>query len=150
MFNAEVGTLAAILGDAASAIHHVGSTSVPGLVAKPVIDIMAEYTSAEAIDACNDALAGFGYVARGEYGIPGRRYFVKSDSGGKRSHHLHCLPARSAAVTRHLLFRDRLLASPALAASYAQLKRDIVASGAVERAQYQDAKADFIVRHSAP
>lgn len=77
MFNAENFLLQALLGDVARKIHHIGSTSVPGLSAKPVIDILLEVADINQLDKCNSAMVDAGYVARGENGIAGRRYFIK-------------------------------------------------------------------------
>ena len=77
MFNAENFLLQALLGDVVRKIHHIGSTSVPGLSAKPVIDILLEVADINQLDKCNSAMVDAGYVSRGENGIAGRRYFIK-------------------------------------------------------------------------
>lgn len=78
MFTAESQLLQQVLpGGIAKAIHHIGSTSVPGLAAKPVIDILLEVPNLAELDACNTQMQQAGYIARGENGIAGRRYFVK-------------------------------------------------------------------------
>lgn len=64
-----------VLGDVALAVHHIGSTSVPGLAAKPVIDMLIEVSGLSALDDCNAVMQALGYTPRGEYGIPGRRYY---------------------------------------------------------------------------
>ena len=128
------------------ALHHIGSTSVPGLIAKPVIDMLGEAQDLAAVDACKPALANLGYLAHGENGIPGRRYFEKRDDAGRRTHHLHVFATGSHEIGRHLTFRDRLRANPELAAEYGELKLAILARGIERREDYQQAKADFIAR----
>ncbi len=136
------------MADALCALHHIGSTSVPGLIASPVIDMLGEAQDPAAIDACAPALADLGYVARGENGIPGRRFFEKRDAAGNRSHHLHVFALGATEIARHLAFRDRLRADPTLSADYAALKLAILAGGVARREDYQQAKAAFITQVS--
>ncbi len=121
-FAEEAARLASVFGDTLLAIHHIGSTSIPGMAAKPIIDIMPVVRRIEAVDALNPGMQALGYEARGEYGIPGRRYFVKSQ-GDQRTHHVHVFAAGHPDVARHLNFRDYLIAHPAEAAAYASLKQ---------------------------
>lgn len=125
-FEAERVMLAAALGSAAVALHHIGSTAVPGLAAKPIIDILVEAAVREAIDARTDAMETLGYEALGEYGIAGRRYFRKI-VGGRRTHHVHAFIAGSFDIARHLAVRDRLRADSAEREAYAALKRRLAA-----------------------
>ncbi|BBN81485.1 hypothetical protein PA25_14700 [Pseudoalteromonas sp. A25] len=103
-----------------AAIHHIGSTSVVGLHAKPVIDILIEVNSLDMLDGENSNMASIGYVAKGEYGIAGRRYFQKG--GEHRTHQAHAFLTGSENALRHLAFRDYLIAFPAVAKEYAALK----------------------------
>ena len=144
----EAERLSEALSGTLCAMHHIGSTSAPGLIAKPVIDMLGEARNLAAIDACAPALADLGYLARGENGIPGRRFFEKRNATGKRSHHLHVFASGAGEIGRHLAFRDRLRADPALIADYAALKLAILAAGIERRDDYQQAKADFIARVS--
>ena len=123
-FQREAKKLAAIFGPELIAIHHVGSTAIPGIMAKPIIDIMPIVQHIERVDALNPALIKLGYEPRGENGISGRRYFAK---GGdlNRTHHIHAYQADNPEVTRHLDFRDYLIAHPRLAQQYAQLKVEL-------------------------
>jgi GrpB-like predicted nucleotidyltransferase (UPF0157 family) len=104
------------------ALHHIGSTAVPGLSAKPVIDLLGEVESLAGIEAVRSALAGLaglGYRWRGENGVAGRRYFTLDDpESGVRAVHLHVYAAGDPALAWHLAFRDRLRAEPATAAAY--------------------------------
>ncbi|WP_339933050.1 GrpB family protein [uncultured Brevundimonas sp.] len=105
------------------AVHHVGSTAVPGLRAKPVIDLLGEVGALAGIEAARSALEGLGYRWRGENGAAGRRYFTRDDPDtGVRAVHLHVYAAGDPALAWHLAFRDRLRAEPATAAAYAREK----------------------------
>ncbi len=117
---AEAARLKAVLGEEAVAVHHFGSTAVPGLAAKPIIDLLVEVRDIDGIDAFNTALAALGYEARGENGIPGRRYFVRG-SPDVHTHHVHMFQAGGMEVTRHLAVRDYLRARPAEAEAYARV-----------------------------
>ncbi|MEM7703741.1 MAG: GrpB family protein [Pseudomonadota bacterium] len=126
-FEEERARLAAIIGADCKAVHHIGSTAIPGIYAKPVIDILVEASSVEALDRLTPDLVAAGYIAKGEYGISGRRYFTKTNTEGIRTHHLHAYGRASPEIERHLVFRDYLLAHPEIAQDYSRLKRDILA-----------------------
>ena len=101
------------------ALHHIGSTAVPGLAAKPVIDLLGEAESLAAIEAARPALEGLGWRWRGENGVAGRRYFTRDDPDtGERAAHLHVHAAGDPMIAWHLAFRDRLRAEPETAAAY--------------------------------
>lgn len=105
------------------ALHHVGATAVPGLVAKPVIDLLGEAADLAAIEAAGPALAGLGWRPRGENGAAGRRYFTMDDpETGARAAHLHGHAAGDPMIAWHLAFRDRLRAEPETAAAYGREK----------------------------
>lgn len=87
-------------------IHHIGSTSVPGLSAKPIIDIMPVVKDINIVDKYNEEMQGIGYEPKGENGISGRRYFEKG--GDNRTHHVHIYQVGSYEIKRHLAFRDYL------------------------------------------
>ncbi|MCA1039718.1 GrpB family protein [Bacillus infantis] len=120
-FQEEKQLLAAVFGESA-AIHHIGSTSIPGMSAKPIIDILAEADSAGLFDEAAPELQGWGYIAKGENGIPGRRYFVRFTEAGERLVHLHCYPKGHPEIGRHLLFRDYLQKHPEEAGLYSRTK----------------------------
>jgi GrpB-like predicted nucleotidyltransferase (UPF0157 family) len=143
-FAAERARMVAALGDVPCVIEHVGSTSVPGLAAKPIIDIMGGRPPESDLDAYVRAFTGIGYEYRGEYGLPGREYFVKDDATGARTHHLHLVALDSDHWVRHLAFRDALRANPEKAARYAALKHDLAARYADFRGEYTDSKTGFI------
>lgn len=109
--------------DAFAALHHIGSTAVPGLAAKPVVDLLGEAGSLAAIAAARPALEGLGWRWRGENGVTGRRYFTRDDPAtGERTAHLHVHAAGDPMIAWHLAFRDRLRAEPATAEAYAREK----------------------------
>lgn len=121
------GTVSDILGEDAIGIHHVGSTAIRGILAKPVIDILIEATSLEALDRKDAAFGQAGFIGKGEKGIAGRRYFMKDNKEGVRSHHIHAFARGSHHIERHLAFRDYLLAHPDVARAYSEVKERILA-----------------------
>jgi len=145
MFDAEAVVLRRCLGDNAMAIHHIGSTAVPGLCAKPIIDLLVEVASLDDVDVRNAEMARAGYEAMGEFGIAGRRYFRKRDRAGVRSHHVHAFACGSSDVTRHLAFRDYLKAHPADARRYGDLKRALASVHHDDIDAYMDGK-DALVK----
>ena len=144
-FAAEQSALAAIFPAPAFRIEHIGSTSVPGLVAKPIIDILLGAPSLAQIETRIPAIAGSGYRYRPEFEtvLPQRRYFVKP-ADLPRQFHLHAVELESAFWTDHLLFRDALRALPGIAAEYGALKSELAARHRDDRDAYTEAKAPFI------
>lgn len=116
MFEEEASILRTIFGSEISEIHHIGSTSVPGLKAKPIIDIMPVVRDIHRIDAFNGAMIAIGYEPKGENGIIGRRFFQKG--GNNRTHHVHVFESGNPEVERHLAFRDYLREHPEEAKPY--------------------------------
>jgi GrpB-like predicted nucleotidyltransferase (UPF0157 family) len=127
---------------ATGGIHHVGSTAVPGLSAKPIIDILVGVDSLDASRACFDPLAQLGYLYA-PYRPEEMHWFCKPNPS-RRTHHLHLAATDSSRFHAELKFRDRLRASPETAAEYAALKHDLADRFADDREAYTDAKADFI------
>lgn len=121
LFENERTLLQMTLGKVISRIHHIGSTSVPGLSAKPVIDILIEVANLEELDSLNQAMEGVGYTVRGENGILNRRYFTKG--GNQRSHHIHAFTTGDAQIIKHLAFRDYLIKHNDVAIQYALMKK---------------------------
>lgn len=126
------------------AIEHVGSTAVPGMIGKPVLDIAISAADEASADACVSPLQTLGYEYRGPYGDdPRRRYYVRSVDGERAVHvHLYILPA--SAWDEKLAFRDALRADAALAAAYAAEKRRVADAVAWDKTAYSDAKGPFI------
>jgi len=141
-FAAERDRLYAALGTAALDIQHVGSTAIPGILAKPILDIAVAIHNFESGSLLVPSLVALGYQYRGENGIPRRHYFVRGTPC--RTHHLHVFEQRGPEWERHLRFRDRLLASPATAAQYSELKRTLAAESPESRDRYQSLKSSFI------
>ncbi|TND10538.1 MAG: hypothetical protein FD123_180 [Bacteroidetes bacterium] len=142
LFEKEKTSLESVFGNTV-AWHHIGSTSVAGLAAKPVIDILGEANDLEKIDSYNTLMAGTGYVAMGEYGMAHRRFFYR-DVNGERTHHLHIFPRAHDEVHRHLRFRDYLRAHPEDAAAYGQLKLKLAALHAQDPEAYIAGKDPMI------
>ena len=127
-------------------VEHVGGTSVVGLVAKPIIDILVGVHDWHEARIAIAPLERAGWEFRGERGIPRRHYFVKRTATGRRTHHLHMLEMFSERWTEMLAFRDSLRNHPAVAAEYADLKRTLASRPLPERGDYTEAKAPFIQR----
>lgn len=130
-------------------IHHVGSTSVPGLDAKPVIDILVGVRSIEEARACFEPLAALGYL-HAPYLVGEMHWFCKPHPS-RRTHHLHLVPVDSRRFREELAFRDHLRADPTAAANYAALKHRLAARFEHDREAYTEAKSGFIdeVLHQA-
>ena len=143
-FRAESIAISIALGVIAATVHHIGSTSIPGIHAKPIIDILVEAHSIESVDTKNSQMARIGYESMGEYGIPNRRYFRKINSQDTRTHHVHMFNVDSADVTRHLAFRDYLIAHPLKAQEYSALKLALAVEHKDDWERYQDGKDPFI------
>ena len=124
-FRHEAVQIQKALGSWVSAIHHIGSTAVPGLAAKPIIDILVVVSDMTKLPGKLPALKALGYEFWGEYGIPNRYFFPKG--GDQRSHHLHMVPSDSPHILRHLAFRDYLISHPEEALAYAKLKLALAA-----------------------
>ena len=135
------------LGALIAEIHHVGSTAVPGLVAKPVIDLMPVVSDLGALDRRQSALESLGYVWWGEYGLAGRRYLTKSDADtGRRLVQLHCYAVGDPETRRHLAFRDHLRAHPEVVAEYAREKLRCQAEHGGDSHAYGACKSAWIDR----
>ncbi|HEX7956021.1 MAG TPA: GrpB family protein [Pyrinomonadaceae bacterium] len=143
-FEAEAKRVAAALGENVVAVHHIGSTAIPGIYAKPIVDMLVEVGDIAEVDGRSSAMESLGYEVMGEYGIPGRRYFRKDDREGIRTHHIHAFEAGSAEASRHLAFRDYMTAHPADAQKYSELKRRLAEEHPHSPDGYMDGKDDFI------
>jgi len=141
-FEEEASIIKSIFSDNFFAIHHIGSTSVPGLAAKPTIDILLEVQDIQSVDKLNDQMEKQGYEAWGEYGIPGRRFFVKGEM--KRTHHVHTFQVGSKEIARHIYLRDYLKSHPDEAKEYAILKIKLADEFANDRRGYVQNKQDFV------
>ena len=129
--------------DTAISIEHVGSTSVPGLAAKPVIDMDIIIPSARELGRVIELLKPLGYVSRGDLGIPDREAF--DPPPGLPSHHLYVCPKESLALKNHLLVRDHLRRDPTARQRYAELKRQLARDQGDSRERYTAGKTALIV-----
>ena len=143
-FEAESNDIADALGDNVVAIHHIGSTSIPGIYAKPIIDLLVEVNDITQVADRNSQMESLEYEAMGEFGIPGRRYFRKDNRDRVRTHHVHTFEMGSAQVERHLLFRDYMIAHPDEAQAYSDLKRMLAQQYPTSIESYMDGKDGFI------
>jgi GrpB-like predicted nucleotidyltransferase (UPF0157 family) len=143
-FASEAEQIRGVLGSNRIAIHHMGSTAVPGLAAKPTIDLLIEVESLAVLDACNPTMLSLGYQAKGEHGIPGRRYFQRLE-GDVHLFHVHAFKMGHPDILRHLNFRDYLRAHPDEARAYQALKLRLAAQFRYEPRCYTSGKTAFIL-----
>jgi GrpB-like predicted nucleotidyltransferase (UPF0157 family) len=134
----------AIGAHVAGGIHHVGSTAVPGLEAKPIVDLLVGVEDLDSARPCFEPLARAGYLYA-PY-LPEEMHWFCKPHSARRTHHLHLVPAGSRRFRDELRFRDLLRADPELARGYGELKRALAARFEHDREAYTDGKADFIQR----
>lgn len=133
-----------VLGSVLVALHHIGSTAVPGLAAKPIIDMMPVVTFLGDLDRGRSRVEALGYDWHGELGIPGRRYCTLAEESGNRIVQLHFFAWNSPHVTRHLAFRDFLRAHPEEMEAYEKEKRRARDLYPDDSHAYSDEKAAWI------
>jgi GrpB-like predicted nucleotidyltransferase (UPF0157 family) len=152
LFEDERQRLHAAVGEWAIAIEHVGSTAVPGLAAKPIIDIGVALRSFEDALKCITPLFELGYQCLGEYGIPGRIFFRKltdaplagqTHSGVARTHHVHMYQQDHYEFVQQILFRDYIRSHPEVAREYERLKHRLAEEHS-DMNEYAMAKSDFV------
>lgn len=144
-FETERVMLHQAIGSNAVKIEHIGSTSVVGLAAKPVIDILIEVNSLDELDVAHKNIEALGYLVKGENGITGRRYFQKG--GNQRSHHVHAFQTNDLHICRHIAFKEYLIAHPKIALEYSDIKKAAAANSNNNINVYMALKNDFIQRH---
>ena len=125
-------------------IYHIGSTSVPGIKAKPILDFVMEVEKLEDVIQAMPEFEEIGYLSKGEYGIPGRQFFTR-DTDGERTHHLHVFQKGHPDIERHNVFRDFLRANPGAAREYEMLKEKLAKRFPKRSDNYTEAKSDFIL-----
>jgi GrpB-like predicted nucleotidyltransferase (UPF0157 family) len=146
LYDAEVSRLAPIVASYGATIEfeHTGSTAVPGLAAKPILDILAGRPDSDAARArAIEALRAADYVYRGEQGIPGRDFFRRGDP---RQYHVHLTSVGSAFWRDHLAFRDYLRSHPDAASEYGALKLELARRFPNDREAYIEGKTAFVQR----
>jgi GrpB-like predicted nucleotidyltransferase (UPF0157 family) len=127
-------------------LQHFGSTAIPGIPAKPIIDILAGVASMEIADSLAAPLLQFGYVTSAEFNasLIERRWYMRH-AFGRRTHHLHIVIFDSSTWRRHLEFRDALRSNTKLAGEYAALKIQLASQHATDREAYTHAKTEFVL-----
>ncbi|MGA9290430.1 MAG: GrpB family protein [Anaerobacillus sp.] len=143
LFLLEAQKLEQLFGENMIEIHHIGSTAVKGLKAKPVIDIMPVVQDLSLVDQKNDEMKAIGYEAMGENGLVGRRFFRKG--GDLRSHHVHLYERGNPDIDRHLAFRDYLIEHPEDRSLYGETKAELAERFPFDMEAYIDGK-DALVR----
>lgn len=123
-------------------IHHIGSTAIPGIYAKPIIDILIVVKDIENIDKYNEKMHGLGYISKGEFGIEGRRFFLKGLYD--RTHHMHIFETGNPEIIRHLNFRDYMISHPETAKDYEKLKRGLSVKFRYDNEGYCKGKDEYI------
>lgn len=134
--------LADIFGPLATAIHHIGSTSVPGMSAKPIIDVLIVVSDIGAVDKLNGSMQAAGYIPRGENGIPGRRYFVMLAADCENHlRHIHCYEPDNPHVETELLFRDTLRSDRDAFRQYERVKMEAAETFRFSPGEYEAYKS---------
>jgi GrpB-like predicted nucleotidyltransferase (UPF0157 family) len=144
-FDREAARLHLLLAKELVRVHHIGSTAVQGLAAKPIIDLLPVVRDIERIDDYKLKFEEAGYKGWGEYGIPGRRYFTK-DRGDYRTHNVHIFQQGDPEIERHLAFCAYLRSHKEVRDEYAALKREVYARHPADIAAYHDGKNTWIKR----
>lgn len=142
LFEREATNIQKILKGELLETHHIGSTSVNGMKAKPVIDIMVTVQNIDQIEKYNPSMAIIGYQSKGENGLAGRRYFEKG--GDQRTHHVHIYQAGNPEVVRHIAFRDYLRSHPEVAKQYSDVKQDLANRFPYDAESYINGKAPLV------
>ncbi|MDP3641368.1 MAG: GrpB family protein, partial [Alphaproteobacteria bacterium] len=143
LFEKELLLLHSIFGEVALIIHHIGSTAIPGIKAKPIIDILITTNSIHAIDNFDDQMEQSDYVIGGEFGLVGRRFYCKGDD--QHCHfHVHVYEATHPSVEKYLLFRNYMINHPNDAKDYESLKTDLATKYPNNRTLYTQSKGEYI------
>lgn len=141
-FKEESKKIKDVFGEEIRNVYHIGSTAIPTIWAKPIIDIMVEVINITKVDHFNIKMEQLGYEAVGENGIHNRRFFRKG--GDNRTHHVHIFEKGNEEISRHLAFRDYLIAHPEEAIKYSQLKRNLAEAFPTNIQKYIEGKNDYI------
>lgn len=143
-FSSEAELIRAVFGRSVIAIHHVGSTAIPGIYAKPEIDIHVEIDTVKNIDKFAEGMILLGYRVRGEEVEPGSHYYSK-DENGVRTYKVHVSEAYHPSLRNQLQFRDYLRSHPERAQQYSDLKRNLAKTNTQGILEYLDGKRPFIM-----
>ena len=144
MFKVESNRVMDALGKNVVAVHHMGSTAIPQIYAKPIIDLLVEVKDITKVDEQKASMESLGYKVMGEFGISGRRFFLKDNQENIRTHHIHTFTVGSDQVKRHLAFRDYMISHLEDAQSYSKLKCKLATEYPRDIDKYMDGKDGFI------
>jgi GrpB-like predicted nucleotidyltransferase (UPF0157 family) len=142
LFADEANVIKAILKENCVQVHHIGSTAIPNIYAKPIIDILPVVKDIHLVDLLNSEFEKLGYTCMGEYGIPGRRFYWKSKT--KRTHHIHLFEQGSPEILRHVAFKDFMLVHPDYAQAYSLIKRCLAEVFSDDIENYVNGKSSFV------
>jgi GrpB-like predicted nucleotidyltransferase (UPF0157 family) len=143
LYAEEADRLKGLFGEHIIGIYHAGSTSIPGIKAKPVIDLVIALDDLNVVEEFNRGMMSLGYVAVGEFGIPGRRFF-RRDVDGKRTHNVHIFQHDHPEITRMIAFRDYLREHPDEAKQYELLKEDLARQFPYDTTIYARGKSSYV------
>lgn len=149
MYEREARRLREALIDLDVDIHHIGSTAIIGIFAKPTIDILMIVQNIDLLDEFNDKMCMLEYEPKGKFGIAGRRYFRRNSPQSIRMHQVHAFEAESIGARRHLAFRDYMNSHAEAAKAYSLPKQKLAALYANNLQAYNDGKDAFIRKHEA-
>lgn len=141
-FEEEKRLLVDAVGNYIIDIQHIGSTAIPDMIAKPIIDIGIAIEDFDEGKRCIEPIESLGYIYKGENGIPRRHYFVKGDP---TSYHLHIVEHKSEEWRKNIIFRDALRTDKDLANDYAKLKIKLAEKFKNDRVAYTDGKTEFVL-----
>ncbi|WP_273853090.1 GrpB family protein [Guptibacillus spartinae] len=142
LFLLEARKIERVFGENMIEIHHIGSTAVEGLKAKPVIDLLPVVNDLNLVDQKNDEMKALGYEALGENGLPGRRFFRKG--GDQRSHHVHLYGKGHPDIDRHVAFRDYLMLHNEDRVRYGEKKAELAERFPYEMEAYIEGKDSLV------
>lgn len=143
-FEREAGLLKSLMGDLIVRVHHIGSTAIPSIKAKPIIDMIPEVRDIQKVDTFNKKMSALGYINYGEDGLIGRRFFVKCLHNGERLVNAHFYTSNHPEIEQNLLFRDYLNTYPEEAVKYSQLKEKLAARFPHDIGNYVNGKDLFV------
>jgi GrpB-like predicted nucleotidyltransferase (UPF0157 family) len=143
----ERANLERVAGEHLVHVHHIGSTSIAGIMAKPIVDMLPVVKSAQSLDTIETAIVSLGYDWMGEFGLTGRRYCrFNNPQTGKREVQLHIYAQGNTEIARHIAFRDYLRAHPSIAKEYEAEKFRAAALQPHDTLAYNNEKNDWIKR----
>lgn len=143
-FRKEKKLLSEILQYEALSINHIGSTSIPWICAKPILDMAVEVDSFDVLDSLSENLQEKGFIYRPMHDEPGRRLYVKGEAD-YTTHHVHFFEKDTKELQEHLFFRDYLIENKAVALEYEEIKKKLAVEFPNDREKYTEGKAEYII-----